>query len=316
MMRFKRWGLVGVVVALLLMGLAVNSGMGHSLFAPPTPTATWTATATASPLPTLTPTPTWTATPSFPPATMLQGIPMDSLIVIPNVDHVRAIYALGRAFGRNPGAFSKLGDSTIENPHFLTRFDEGPYNLGSYSYLQGIIDSFRGSFGRQGVAVIRGLHSWSALDPMWADKSVCWGGETPIACEIRINNPSYIFIRLGSNDVDSSVLFEQNMRKIVEFCVSNGVIPLIGTKADRHEGSNINNEILRRVAADEQVPLWDFDLIAGTIPGRGIAPDGIHLTTFFAHDWSSPVAFQRGYGVHNLLALMALDTLQRLVANR
>ncbi|MBZ0285306.1 MAG: LysM peptidoglycan-binding domain-containing protein [Anaerolineae bacterium] len=246
----------------------------------------------------------------------LQGIPIDSLVVMPPmvVNRVQAIYALGQALRRNPHAFSKLGDSTIENPHFLARFDEpGQYNLGNYAYLQGVVDYFHGSFGRQGVAVRRGLHSWSVNDPMWADQSFCRGGETVVACEIRLHNPSFIFIRLGSNDVGVSDVFDRNMREIVEFCINSGVVPMIGTKADRHEGSNRNNEIMRQIAADYRVPLWDFDAVSATIPGRGLDMDGTHLTTFFAHDWRSSLAFQRGHGVHSLLALMTLQRVLEVV---
>lgn len=247
----------------------------------------------------------------------LLGISIDSLVVMPPevIHKVQAIYALGQALGRNPQAFSKLGDSTIENPHFLARFDEvGQYNLGDYAYLQGVVDYFQGSFGRQGVAVRRGLHSWSAVDPMWADWATCGGGETVVACEIRQHNPSFMFIRLGSNDVGVPDMFDRSMRQIVELCINSGVVPLIGTKADRHEGSNRNNEIMRQIAADYRVPLWDFDAVAAAIPGRGLDADGTHLTTFFAHDWRSSTAFQRGHGVHNLLALMTLQrVLQALV---
>jgi hypothetical protein len=93
------------------------------------------------------------------------------------------------------------------------------------------------------------------------------------------------------------------------------VIPILGTKADRFEGpGNVNNAIIRRLATDYGVPLWDFDLLAGTIPGRGLTVDNVHMTTFFAHDWTQPVAFQRGHGVHNLTALMALDAVLEVIA--
>ena len=215
----------------------------------------------------------------------------------------------GQALGRNPRAFSKVGDSTIENPHFLVRFDEGPYNLGEYAYLQGAIDHFAGSHSRQGLAVRRGNHSWTVTDPMWADKSICQPNETPIACEIRVHNPSILIIRLGSNDRGVPSGFEHNLRQVVQVAIDSGVIPVLGTKADRFEGSNINNDIIRQVAIDFQVPLWDYDLLAGTIPGRGLDVDAVHLTTFYAHDYTSPTAYQRGHGVHNLTALMVLDTI-------
>ena len=78
-------------------------------------------------------------------------------------------------------------------------------------------------------------------------------------------------------------------------------------------GSNINNEMIRQIAYDYNLPLWDFDAVASTIPGKGLDQDGTHMTAFFAHDWSSPIAFQRGYGLMNLSALIALDKVWRTV---
>jgi hypothetical protein len=255
------------------------------------------------------------AEPYPPPPTEINNIAIDSIVIIPDVETIRRIFAAGQALGRNSRAFSKLGDSTIENPHFLTRFDQpDTYNLGPYAYLQPMIDFYQGSFGRQGMAVHRGLHTWSVLDPMWADPLNCLPGEDMLACEIRLHNPSVIFIRLGSNDVGIPDSVDRNLRQIVEFCIDNGVIPIMGTKADRHEGEgNINNNIIRQVAVDYHLPLWDFDILAGTLPGRGMANDGVHLTTFYAHDYTMPEAFTYGYPVHNLTALIMLDRIWRVV---
>jgi hypothetical protein len=254
-------------------------------------------------------------TPVFgPPPPLINGIAFDSVIVLPeNVrQNIHMIFARGQALGNNPRAFSKLGDSTIEHPYFLGRFDDGPYNLGAYGYLKGAIDYFSGSFRRESVAVRRGLHTWSVLDPMWAPKPACNAGEHMLACEFRLNRPSVLFIRLGSNDAGVPEMTDENLREIIEYALANGVIPVLGTKADRHEGtSNINNTIIRQVAADYAIPLWDFDLIAQTLPGRGLDQDGVHLTTFYAHDYTRPEALQRGYGVYNLTALMMLDMIWR-----
>jgi hypothetical protein len=254
-------------------------------------------------------------TPVFgPPPASINGLAFESVIVLPDTvrENIRAIYAQGQALGNNPRAFSKLGDSTIEHPFFLGRFDDGPYNLGAFGYLKGAIDYFSGSFRRESVAVRRGLHTWSVLDPMWAPKPACNPGEHMLACEFRLNRPSVLFIRLGTNDAGIPKTTDENLREIIEYAIGSGVIPVLGTKADRHEGAgNINNTIIRQVAADYQIPLWDFDLIAQTMPGRGLDQDGVHLTTFYAHDYTRPEALQRGYGVYNLTALMMLDMIWR-----
>jgi hypothetical protein len=251
--------------------------------------------------------PLWELTPA------LNDVPLSEIIVLPEetLRTVREIYAAGQSLGNNPHAFSKIGDSTIESPFFMDRFDDGPYNLGEYGYLQKVINYYQGSFTRQGRAVYRGLHTWSMFDPAWADPDFCEPNETPIDCEFRLQHPSLVFIRVGSNDVGRSDLFRQNMTQLIELCFERGVIPIIGTKADRNEGSNVNNEMLRELAENYDVPLWDFDRVADTIPGRGMDVDGVHLTTFYAHDYTLPYALQTGYGVHNITALMMLYELWR-----
>lgn len=283
----------------------------------PTPTPTFTPTSTTLPI-TLAPIvyTTTNGTPP-PPPDNVNGVKVDTFVVMPPVvqENMRKIFAAGQVLGRNARAFSKVGDSTIENPHFLARFDSGPYNLADYAYLQPVIDYFHGSFSRQGMAVRRGLHSWSVLNPAWADKDNCEPNESPLACEFRLNNPSLVLIRLGSNDVGAPELFKQSVQNVISYSIENGVVPIIGTKADRHEGpGNINNNILRELAASNNIPLWDFDLVADTLPNHGLASDDdTHMSFFYAHDYSLPEAFTKGHAVHNLTALIVLDRIRKVL---
>lgn len=245
----------------------------------------------------------------------INGIPLDQILPLPPnvIANAQIIFANGQALGNNARAFSKLGDSTIESPFFMDRFDQpGGYHLGDFAALETTIEWFRGSFARDSVAVRVGLHSWSIFDSMWSDRR-CAPAETLIACEFRLNRPSILFIRLGSNDVGVPRYFERSLREIVQYSIDHGVIPVLGTKPDRHEGSNINNEIIRQIAYDMSIPLWDFDLLAGTIPGRGLLGDGVHMNTFYAHDWRLSQGFQTGHGVHSLSGLIVLDRLLRTV---
>jgi len=231
------------------------------------------------------------------------------------VEHMRQIYADGQTLGRNPNAFTRIGDSTIEPPHFFYRFDSEPYHLGEYSYLQATIDYFSGSFGHDSIGVIRGLHSSSVLDPMWTPET-CDGGEHLLECEFRIHNPSVVFIRLGTNDRGTPQSTRDNFEAMVEFSIEQGVIPILGTKADRFDGAaNSTNTIIRQVAADYQVPLWDFDLVASTLPDHGLAPDNVHLSIFFAHDWRQERGFTTGHGLHNLTGLIVLDEVRQLLGD-
>lgn len=264
------------------------------------------------------PTPTETSPPTAtveaPPLRPLEinGIPIEDIVgMSAEVQaHVRQIFDQGQRLGRDARAFSKLGDSLIATPQFLTGFDNRPYDLGDYAFLQPVIEHYAGSFERYGVAIHAGLHSWAVFDPIWANKEWCEPNESILDCEFRLNNPSVLLVLLGTNDSGSPDAFDYNLRKVVEFSIENGVIPVLATKADRFEGpENRNNIMLRQIAEDFQIPLWDYDLVAGTLPDRGLQEDQVHLTVFVEHDYTMPEAFQLGHGVHNLTALLVLEAL-------
>jgi hypothetical protein len=242
-------------------------------------------------------------------------VPFDAFVVMDRavIDRVREIFASGRSVGRSAEVFSKAGDSTIESPYFLGRFDASPYNLGPYRFLQAVVDHFQGSYGRKSMAVRVGQHSWTLLNPAWADKQHCDVGEAPLACEFRLNNPSVVILRLGANDAGVPKLFEKNMRAVVEFSIAQGVIPVLSTKPDRRKGTEQVNDIVRQLATEYRIPLWDFDRVAQTLPDRGLGPDGVHLTGFYEHDYTLPRGLQRGHGVQNLTALIVLDKIWRVL---
>jgi hypothetical protein len=305
-----------------LNGAPVTAQPGAAPAALPTlvlPTATLeppTPAPTPTPEPSVTPvasaTPVASPTPLGPQA--INGIPLDAIAPWPPevAANVRAIAARGRELGRDPRAFSKLGDSTVLNPHFLGPFDQGAYNLGDFGHLQATIDRYAGSFERHGVAARFGQHSWTVFDPMWADKEWCEPNEDSLACEFRLQNPSVLFVRLGSNDAGAPSGFRYNLAQVIETAMAGGVIPIIGTKADRFEGSNENNDILRALAAEYAVPLWDFDRLAETLPGRGLGDDAVHLKIEdLPHDYSDAAAFERGHAMQDLSALIVLDRVRR-----
>ncbi|MEZ4519354.1 MAG: hypothetical protein R3C44_21855 [Chloroflexota bacterium] len=62
------------------------------------------------------------------------------------------------------------------------------------------------------------------------------------------------------------------------------------------------------------MPLWDFDELAGTIPGRGLDTDNVHLIIEdLPHDYTLPETFQRAHPLQDLSALIALDQVRRTV---
>jgi len=254
----------------------------------------------------------------LPPAPgQVNGVPVEQFVVMPAAvqQNIRKIYAQGQAQGNNPRAFSKIGDSNMENPYFLASFDNESCNLGPYAYLAPAIDHFSGSFGRQSMAVRVGFHSWSVLDAAMADKANCGPDETPLDCELRLHNPSVVLIRLGTNDAGYPERLRERLQTTVKLCLQRGIIPVLGTKADRAEGpDNLNNMIIRQIAAQNNIPLWDFDRVAQTMPDSGLGQDHIHLTTFYPLDYTLPEAFQHGHSVDDLAALIVLDRVWRSVA--
>ena len=242
----------------------------------------------------------------------INTVPQNEIVVLSEKarQNVREIYSFGQALGRNPHAFSKLGDSVTLTDHYLTRFDSGHYNLGPFANLQPTIDHFSGSFERYGVATRVGLHAWSIFDPLWANKDWCLPDEHMVACEIRLFNPSILLIKIGSNDNGAAQAFDSNMRHLIEYAIGQGVIPILGTKADRFEGpDDRNNKMIRQIAVDYGIPLWDYDRLADTLPRRGLSGDNVHMTMADADDYTDPKTFERGYPMSDLTALMMLHAI-------
>lgn len=287
----------------------------------PTPTATSTATSTATPTPTptitstptRTPSPTPTPTPD--PALFVNGLPVDQFIVMPAEvqANVREIFARGQELGRNPHAFSKLGDSVSLTSHYFARFDQKRFNLGIYERLLPAIAYYKGSYERFGMAVQVGLHAWIAFRPGLASPDMCQSDEHMVECEFRLHNPSVLLIRLGTNDTAPGDAYERAIRHAIEYSIQNGVIPVIVTKSDRFEGDDRHNETMRALAAEYAVPLWDFDLLAATLPDRGLGGDSVHLTMYGVNDFTDPATLAYGYPLSDLSGLMMLDAIRRTV---
>lgn len=315
MHRSHIWPTVTAVILLLAAGCAPSPRAEAAPAPEPTLTPTAAAaTATAAPTtaPAL-PTPTVHATsaatgaaPALDPARW-QDFP-----VIPEVSAAaRKIYAQGQALGNNPRAFSKVGDCESRTTWFLYDFDQGPryYDLGSYTELQSVIDHFQGSFGRLSQVAKPGFTAASLLTSLWADPKACQKDETPLACEYRQVKPSFALIMLGTNDVSRPETFEQNMRKVIEFTIQQGIVPVLVTKADNLEGNHAINAAIARLAVEYDLPLWNFWKAVQDLPDHGLQEDGAHLT-WSPNTFGDAEAMKRAWPVRNLTALQLLAALQ------
>ncbi|MCC7360121.1 MAG: SGNH/GDSL hydrolase family protein [Anaerolineales bacterium] len=219
----------------------------------------------------------------------------------------RAVYQRGLALGNNPQAFSKIGDCNSATPYFLAPFDKGEYRLGDqYAYLQATIEQFAGSFNRDGAVARDGLNTASVFDPIWSPPGLCQRGESPLACELRTHQPSMAFISLGTNGGwQTDAEYDANMRKIIDFAIERGVLPILSTKADNLEGDGRFNRIVRQLAAEYELPLWDWANVAWTLPGGGLADD-YHLVWGQPYYDTAPTPLL-GWQARNLTALQMLD---------
>lgn len=304
-----------VTVTPVSVSLAIRPAYPAATLEPP-PLPTAVPTRTPSPVPSATPPPAATVTATLPPLPAevhVNGMAPGWFVIMPaeTVQRARQIYAQGQALGRDGHRFSKIGDSIVDTDEFFTWFDTGHYDLGDYAYLQGVIDYYGGSYGRFGMALRDGLNSTAVMDPTWADKESCLPNETPLACEIRLHNPAVILIHFGTNDWTGT--YDANMRRILDYAIDQGVVPVLITKANRVEGGNFRNEILRQLAAEYHVPVWDYDRIAETLPNRGLDQDNAHMTINQRPEYNSGWTITTGYGAFNLTGLMVLDTFLRQV---
>ena len=303
----------GFVLMTILLGACSGADLTATNATTPIPGTATRLPATATPTLPATPASGETMLPatSTPGPTTWQDAP-----VLPEISPaMHDVYRLGQSLGNDPHAFSKIGDSETFTTWFLAPFDQetATYDLGPYPELQRVIDYFHGSFARQSLAARQGFNAASVFAPLWADPTQCQPAETPLACEFRLHRPSYVFILLGTNDYLHLDQFEGQMRKIIEYSLEQGVVPIIGLKADNLEGDGSINRTLFKLAVEYQLPLWNFWKAVQGLPSNGLDEDNAHLT-FGVNEFGNPQAMLRAWPVRNLTALQTLDRVWRAVS--
>jgi hypothetical protein len=217
--------------------------------------------------------------------------------------------------GRNPTAFSKVGDCGGTPSWFLGPFDlaDEYYSLGEYTYLKPVIAYYQGSYERYSMAVSPGFNTSSVLSPFWADASQCESDEGPLQCEIRLQNPSVALIMLGTNDQFRANEFEEPMRAIIEYTISQGVLPVISSKADDLEGNGQINAILYKLALEYELPFWNFWAAVQDLPDQGQQIEDPGHLTWAPNRFDNSDYMQAGWPHRNLTALQVLDVIYQTV---
>jgi len=239
--------------------------------------------------------------------------------IVPEVSpRMLEVYQAGMAAGRDPARFSKIGDCQNITTYFLAEFDDPDrYRLGEeYAYLQPTIDHFAGSWSRESLAVKGGMNVAAVQNPFWTltpRPAECNSDESPLACEIRVNNPSIAVVSMEESWSGDIGKYDSYLRKIVEYVLDQNVVPILVTRAETANPAISINATVARVAYDYQVPLWNFWAAAYPLPAHGLNSDGFHLT------WAGPFfddlqRMQMGWPWRNLTALQAIDAVYRAVS--
>ncbi len=239
--------------------------------------------------------------------------------VLPVVSQrAKQIYEQGLEMGNIPTHFSKVGDCQNIRQYFLGMFDTpGTYALGQKNeYLIPTLVYFSGSWGRLSEAVRTGFNVASVLTPINSNPKTCQSGETPLECEFRIWKPSIVLISMETWTKDRPTgKYGDYLRQIVEFAISKGAVPILATKADNLEGDHSINLMVARIAAEYDIPLWNFWRAADPLPNHGLEMDAFHLTNapnFFNDEGNMEDAWPN----RNLTALQAIDAVRKAVTKK
>ena len=228
-----------------------------------------------------------TETPAFTPTPDNRMLPEDwkRWPVIPQISGtVVDIFNHGQELGRNRNAFSKIGDCQNVKEAFLGFFDrQNVYLAESQKHLQETIDNFRGYYNRDGFAVQGGLNAPSSLNPLMADPASCQPDENPLMCEVRNNNPAYAFVSFELWYKGRSVEnYESYLRQVLDYLISQGIVPILLTKADNTEGDDSINYTIAKLAYEYDLPMVNWWYTAHTLPNNGMDPernDGFHISS-------------------------------------
>lgn len=243
--------------------------------------------------------------------------------------NLQRIFDVGQTLGNRADVFSKVGDSITVSPYFLTTIGHERYDLRDHGYLTDIVRYYSetnardgNSFNNPSLAAAEGWAAWGVLYPAFSLGPPCYANELPLRCEYRVVRPSIALIMFGTNDVGYRTphQYRADLLQIVTISEAMGVIPILSTIPERPEIQPqvaIFNSIVRDLAIERLLPVWDYHAALASVPRYGLGRDNLHpssppsgydgLADFTAEN------LQYGYVVRNLTALQALYRVQQLL---
>jgi tetratricopeptide (TPR) repeat protein len=224
--------------------------------------------------------------------------------VVPEVsEQTKGIYRQGMKLGRDAKAFSIIGDCHSAPEVLFERLVDPEYTRpAEYGAYLETIGTYSESWGRYFVTVKNGMSAASVLSPYWNDEEICEADESPLACEIRLHNPSIIIISIGTNWLEEDYEpFEEYYRKVLDEIIAQGIVPVITTKADPTAADFPLNMIMARLAYEYELPMWNFWSAVQDLPDHGLDVDyeeGHHL-------------LHAAWDVKRLTGVQVMDALQK-----
>jgi endonuclease YncB( thermonuclease family) len=181
----------------------------------------------------------------------------------------------------NPKSFSIVGDCLSIPERLFRKVSWGDFELpeGMEDH-RSTVEQFTSMWNRQPVTVDGGFVPASMFSSYFSDPERCGAFETPLDCEFRINNPSILFISIGTDQEEGTEGdFEFYMREIIEYSIERDTLPIITTKADPTDENFTLNHIMAQLAIEYDIPLWNFWAAVQHLPNTALNPaTGIHLT--------------------------------------
>ena len=115
-----------------------------------------------------------------------------------------------------------------------------------------------------------------------------------------------MLISLGTNDGYNPPTFKDNLRAIIDMTLEQKRLPVLMLKADNVEKNYSINQDIADLAAEYDIPVWNFWAAIQQLDNGGLQPDGVHLT-FYSNYFSDPKAFNTAWAYRNLTALQVLE---------
>jgi hypothetical protein len=174
--------------------------------------------------------------------------------------------------------------------------------------LQETVQRFTGSFNRESPTSQDGTTPGALLWSQWhRGEYGCTFSETPVDCELRIHRPSFVLIQIGSHFESRNTEY---LQRVINQLLDNGVVPILATKADNRELDNRINRDMALLAAEFDLPLWNFWAALSDLPDRGLyVMDGRELQgAIYLNDEAK--------AIHRETGLEALDIVWRVATGQ